>query len=140
MRDGSFPSSGSGTSRSGERRTDDEGDRWPHRRRELAALGAGVRELRARRGLSQEQLGFRAGLHRNYVGAIERGEQDVTVRVLLKLARGLAIDLSELVGLYERNRARPQRLPPVPPARRAREAARRARPDERPVRTEDGSS
>lgn len=37
------------------------------------ALGGAVRESRARRGLSQEELGFRAGLHRNYVGAIERG-------------------------------------------------------------------
>src|SRR5215218_234452 len=39
---------------------------------ELRALGAAVRELRARRGFSQEELGFRGGLHRNYVGGIER--------------------------------------------------------------------
>ena len=55
-----------------------------------ARLGRAVRELRARRGLSQEELGFRAGLHRNYVGAIERGEINPTFRVLLKLERGLA--------------------------------------------------
>jgi ribosome-binding protein aMBF1 (putative translation factor) len=71
---------------------------------ELKALGAAVRELRARRGLSQEDLGFRGGLHRNYVGGIERGEQNITFRVLLKVARGLNVPLSELVGLYERNR------------------------------------
>jgi DNA-binding XRE family transcriptional regulator len=70
---------------------------------ELLALGAAVRELRARRGLSQEELGFRAGLHRNYVGAIERGEINPTFRVLLKAACGLHLPLSDLVLLYERN-------------------------------------
>jgi transcriptional regulator with XRE-family HTH domain len=44
------------------------------RGRKYRALGRAVREARARRGLSQEELGFMAGLHRNYVGAIERGE------------------------------------------------------------------
>ncbi len=71
---------------------------------ELRALGAAVREVRARRGLSQEELGFAGGLHRNYVGGIERGELNVTFRILLKVARGLNVPLSELVGLYERNR------------------------------------
>ncbi len=71
---------------------------------ELRALGSAVREVRARRGLSQEQLGFAGGLHRNYVGGIERGEQNITFRILLKVARGLNVPLSELVGLYERNR------------------------------------
>lgn len=71
---------------------------------ELRALGAAVREVRARRGLSQEELGFAGGLHRNYVGGIERGELNITFRILLKVARGLNVPLSELVGLYERNR------------------------------------
>ncbi|HKG38481.1 MAG TPA: helix-turn-helix transcriptional regulator [Conexibacter sp.] len=70
---------------------------------EHAALGAAVRELRARRGLSQEELGFVSGLHRNYVGAIERGEINATFRILLKLERGLGLPLAELVRLYERN-------------------------------------
>ncbi len=66
------------------------------------ALGAAVRELRARRGLSQENLGFAGGLHRNYVGAIERGEINPTLRILLKVCHGLAIPLSELTTVYER--------------------------------------
>jgi transcriptional regulator with XRE-family HTH domain len=66
------------------------------------ALGNAIRELRARRRLSQEELGFRAGLHRNYVGAIERGEINPTFRVLLKLSIGLALPLSEIVTLAER--------------------------------------
>ena len=72
---------------------------------ELAALGRAVRELRARRGFSQEQLGVRSGLHRNYVGAIERGEINATFRVLMKLTRGLHIPFSELIEVFERQRA-----------------------------------
>ena len=80
----------------------------------LRALGAAVRELRARRGFSQESLGLRGGLHRNYVGSIERGEQNVTFRVLLKLMTGLHVPLSELVVMYERNRMRDLGILPPP--------------------------
>ena len=71
---------------------------------EHAVLGRAVREIRARRGLSQERLGFEGGLHRNYVGAIERGEINPTFAVLMKVAAGLAIPLSELLALYELRR------------------------------------
>ena len=69
----------------------------------LHALGNAVRELRARRGLSQEWLGYRAELHRNYIGSIERGQINPTLRTLMRLADGLGVPLSELVRLYERN-------------------------------------
>ena len=75
----------------------------PRISRDHDALGAAVRELRARRGMSQEELGARADLHRNYIGAIERGEINPTFRVLLKLENGLGLPLTELVRLYERN-------------------------------------
>jgi transcriptional regulator with XRE-family HTH domain len=65
------------------------------------SLGRAIRELRARFGLSQEELGFQSGLHRNYIGAIERGEINPTFRVLLKLERGLPVPLSEIIVLYE---------------------------------------
>ncbi len=78
-------------------------------------LGRAVRELRARRGLSQEELGFRSGLHRNYVGAIERGEINPTFRVLLKVTEGLDVPLSELIELWERRVTDPLQ----PPKRRA---------------------
>ncbi|HEX5145949.1 MAG TPA: helix-turn-helix transcriptional regulator [Conexibacter sp.] len=64
-------------------------------------LGAAVRELRACRDISQEELGFRARLHRNYVGAIERGEINPTFRTLVTLANGLDVELSGLIRLYE---------------------------------------
>jgi transcriptional regulator with XRE-family HTH domain len=70
---------------------------------DLHALGAAVRELRARRGLSQEWLGFKAGLHRNYIGALERGEINPTFRTLVQLMHGLGLPISHLMALYERN-------------------------------------
>jgi transcriptional regulator with XRE-family HTH domain len=64
-------------------------------------LGHAVRIMRATRGLSQEELGYRARLHRNYIGAIERGEITPTFRVPHKLERGLDMPLSELIAKYE---------------------------------------
>ena len=73
---------------------------------EHLALGLTVRGLRGQQGLSQEELGHRADLHRNYVGAIERGEINPTFRVLLKLERGLDVPLVEMMELHDRIRAR----------------------------------
>jgi len=64
-------------------------------------FGAAVRELRACRQISQEELGFRAKLHRNYVGALERGEINPTFKTLRTLAEGLDVELSSLIRLYE---------------------------------------
>ncbi len=66
------------------------------------ALGRAVLWARARRDLSQEELGFHAHLHRNYIGAIERGEINATFKVLLKLANGLQMPLSKLVAEAEK--------------------------------------
>ncbi|MBB4663924.1 helix-turn-helix domain-containing protein [Conexibacter arvalis] len=68
---------------------------------EHVVLGRALREFRARRGLSQESFGFSAGMHRNYVGAIERGEVNPTFKILLKLAGALEAPLSDLIRLYE---------------------------------------
>jgi transcriptional regulator with XRE-family HTH domain len=70
--------------------------------------------MRATRGLSQEELGARADLHRNYIGAIERGEINPTFRVLLKLERGLQMPLSELIEKYEELAVAGIALPPRP--------------------------
>jgi transcriptional regulator with XRE-family HTH domain len=67
------------------------------------ALGRAVRESRARRELSQEGLGFASGLHRNYVGALERGEVNPTFATLMRVSHGLGIALSTVVTVYERN-------------------------------------
>src|SRR5215469_346857 len=80
------------------------GMRAPKQSAEHLAVGLTVRGLRGQQGLSQEELGFRSDLHRNYVGAIERGEINPTFRVLLKLEHGLGEPLSRLIEDYEREK------------------------------------
>jgi len=60
------------------------------------AFGSSVRAWRNRRGISQEELAERAGLHRTYVCDIERGARNVSLRSIEKLARALDISLSML--------------------------------------------
>jgi len=56
-----------------------------------------VASLRRKLGLSQESLAEKADLHRNYVGGIERGERNVGLRNVVKLARALGVTTSALV-------------------------------------------
>jgi transcriptional regulator with XRE-family HTH domain len=60
-------------------------------------VGARVRELREAKGWSQEELGFQAGLHRNYVGGIERGERNVAIVNIGKLAKALGVRPRDLL-------------------------------------------
>lgn len=62
------------------------------------ALGRAVRALREAAGLSQEELAARCGLHRTYVGGIERGERNVSFSNLLKLAAALGVSPSRLLA------------------------------------------
>jgi transcriptional regulator with XRE-family HTH domain len=55
-----------------------------------------VRSLREDRGYSQEQLAERAGLHRNYVGGVERGERNIALENIVKLARALSVRTQDL--------------------------------------------
>lgn len=59
-------------------------------------FGKRLRELRKKANLSQEELGFRAGIHRTYIGAIERGEQNISVDNIHKLAKALKVPVSDL--------------------------------------------
>jgi transcriptional regulator with XRE-family HTH domain len=66
----------------------------------LQRFGAHVRELRRERGISQERLAALAGLDRTYVGGIERGERNVALVNILKLARGLDVEPGELLAPF----------------------------------------
>ncbi|EKD95313.1 MAG: transcriptional regulator, XRE family [uncultured bacterium] len=56
-----------------------------------------IRSIRKEKGISQEELAFKAGLNRAYVGYIERGERKPSVDTLAKLAKSLKVKLSEFV-------------------------------------------
>jgi transcriptional regulator with XRE-family HTH domain len=60
-------------------------------------FGRRVRQLRLERGFSQEKLAELADLHRNYVGGVERGERNVSLVNIVKLARGLNIRPMKLI-------------------------------------------
>lgn len=64
----------------------------------LAKFGNRIRQLRMEQGLSQEQLGFLSGLDRTYIGGIERGERNITILKIVKLAEALKVIPSDLLG------------------------------------------
>ncbi len=63
----------------------------------LTRLGNRLRLLRLNVGISQEELAARAKLHRTYVGGIERGERNVAVVNLVRLAKALGVSASEFL-------------------------------------------
>lgn len=65
------------------------------------AIGSTLRDLRKSQGLSQEKLAEKAGLHRTYIGALERGEKSPTVETLSKIVAALDVSLSDFFSHYE---------------------------------------
>jgi transcriptional regulator with XRE-family HTH domain len=63
-----------------------------------AIVARNLRILRKQKGFSQEELAFRAGINRNYVGQIEREEKSPTVDVVEKLAFSLSVGADELLS------------------------------------------
>jgi transcriptional regulator with XRE-family HTH domain len=61
------------------------------------ALGTLVRERRLQIGLSQEDLGFECGLHRTYIGSIERGETNLSLENMAVLAISLRCEIIDLI-------------------------------------------
>jgi transcriptional regulator with XRE-family HTH domain len=59
-------------------------------------FGARVRALRSEKGWSQEDFAFECGLHRTYIGAVERGERNVSLENIKKIADTFKIDIAEL--------------------------------------------
>jgi transcriptional regulator with XRE-family HTH domain len=67
-------------------------------------FGEKVRELRLAKGLSQEELGFRANIHRNYVGGIERGERNPCLNNIVSIADALDISPAELFSNFKKRK------------------------------------
>ena len=59
-------------------------------------FGKQLRSLRKDAKLSQEQLGFKANIHRTYIGSVERGEQNVSLNNMHKIAKALKVSLKDL--------------------------------------------
>lgn len=72
-----------------------------HKKRALKALGEVVRSRRVELGLSQEELGSKAELHRTYVTDIEGGLRNLSFLTLLRVAKGLNCSLAELIAEAE---------------------------------------
>jgi ribosome-binding protein aMBF1 (putative translation factor) len=66
------------------------------------ALGERIRELRSKRGWSQEEFADICELHRTYMGSIERGERNLTIVSVLTVARHLDLTLSQLLSGLEK--------------------------------------
>lgn len=62
-----------------------------------ARVGANIKEQRRRRGLTQEELAHRAGMHPVEIGRAERGTRDLRVSSVAKIARGLGVEPGELL-------------------------------------------
>ncbi len=67
----------------------------------LAGLGEAIRNLRDKLGVSQERLGLESGVHRNYIGGIERAERRPTIATVAKLATTLGTRPSDLLAKAE---------------------------------------
>jgi len=59
-------------------------------------FGQNVRRLRRARGFSQEELADRVGLHRTYIGSVERGERNISLNNIVAIARSLSVPISDL--------------------------------------------
>ena len=74
----------------------------------LAAFSAHIRSIRLQRGLSQEDVAERAGIHVTYLSGIERGRRNPSVKSLYRIAKALDIPVREMFEF--------EAPPPGPPA------------------------
>lgn len=63
-----------------------------------ARFGDNVRKVRLAEQISQEELAARSGLHRTYIGAVERGERNISLLNIVRVARALRIPAGNLMN------------------------------------------
>lgn len=61
-------------------------------------VGLKIRKLRLKKGWSQEKLALESGLHRAYIGQIERGEKNIGLQNLEKIAKTLGLKLKDIIS------------------------------------------
>ena len=66
----------------------------------LVKFGEKVRAERLKQNLSQEELAAKAGVHRTYIGMIERAEKNITLENIEKIAKALKINLSDIFNSF----------------------------------------
>ncbi|PJF27811.1 MAG: XRE family transcriptional regulator, partial [Phototrophicales bacterium] len=67
----------------------------------LKIFGKIIAFLRKNRGWSQEDLASRANLHRTYIGSIERGEQNISLKNIIRLTEAFDISLADLFSYWD---------------------------------------
>ncbi|MBK8205341.1 MAG: helix-turn-helix transcriptional regulator [Planctomycetes bacterium] len=73
---------------------------------ELKLFGQRIRAIRESLGLSQDRLAAKAGLHRTYLGGVERGERNIGILNVFKIARALGVDPRDLFSAKGRSSAK----------------------------------
>ncbi len=58
-------------------------------------VGSRIKELRGKLGISQEELGFRSGVHRTYIASLEVGKRNISIATLEKIVKALEVSFSE---------------------------------------------
>jgi len=66
------------------------------KKEQCVVFGLRVRKFRSQRGFSQEGLAEKTGIHRTYIGGIERGERNPTLLMIHRIAEALGISLAQL--------------------------------------------
>ncbi len=69
-----------------------------HKRRECVKFGAKVRVLREKTDISQEAFADQVGIHRTYIGGIERGERNPTLTMICRIAAALKVRPEHLIA------------------------------------------
>lgn len=63
----------------------------------LVKIGKKIQELRKAKGYSQEEFAYQSGLARTYMGRVERGEQNISIQNLIKIALALKVEVGEII-------------------------------------------
>lgn len=63
----------------------------------LLKIGNNITQLRKSKGWTQEELAFECQLHRTYIGSVERGERNIAILNLFKIANALGVEVKEII-------------------------------------------